>query len=68
MSLRALCRQPQVVMARQISRLAEIHMDKETWKIAIRVTSIWNLIQYNKIQSIELKLLKEESRFSGDDI
>ncbi|KAL5127592.1 hypothetical protein HKD37_14G039985 [Glycine soja] len=54
------CLQNQKVMSRKENLISELHTRKGTWKIAVRITDLWQARKQNSKQTIEMVVQKLE--------
>ncbi|KAI4328558.1 hypothetical protein L6164_020902 [Bauhinia variegata] len=47
-------------MAKNPSKLAEVDCSSETWKLPIRVTSMWKVFKFGKMQSLDMVFMDED--------
>ena len=48
-----------VVMSRKENLISELHTRKGTWKIAMRITDLWQARKQNSKQTIEMVLMDQ---------
>ena len=48
-----------VVMSRKENLISELHTRKGTWKIAVRITDLWQARKQNNKQTIEMVLMDQ---------
>ncbi|KAL5127591.1 hypothetical protein HKD37_14G039985 [Glycine soja] len=53
------CLQNQKVMSRKENLISELHTRKGTWKIAVRITDLWQARKQNSKQTIEMVLMDQ---------
>ncbi|KAI4347679.1 hypothetical protein L6164_008468 [Bauhinia variegata] len=47
-------------MAKNPSKLAEVDYSSETWKLTVRVTSMWKVFKFGKMQSLDMVFMDED--------
>ena len=48
-----------VAMSRKENLISELHPRKETWKIAVHITDMWDVKKHNERQAIDMVLIDQ---------
>jgi len=46
-------------MSRKENLISELHPRKETWKIAVHITDMWDVKKHNERQAIDMVLIDQ---------